>query len=213
MKTIFQSLNPSDSKVFINYKNKKNPVSFEYPNKSSAFKVVFSSFFNILLHVFLIMIVPFFIISILLQAYKINNNLINLILTVFLPSFLGISLLLLFLFSLCIVCNKKLLKKMPKINHFLAKIYSPSHQYVYIRKLKEKIFVIPLFENIYMEYILSGDFKKYIKTFKIIEYDFYYRKRNLITRRLSKRKQLSDWFAKFEFSRIPQSGTLKIEFI
>jgi len=40
----FQEINPSDARIYINHRDKENPVTFEYPSKKSAFKICYSFF-------------------------------------------------------------------------------------------------------------------------------------------------------------------------
>lgn len=47
MRKKFQKLNPSNSRIFINLNDKKNPVSFEYPRIEHAFKIVFPTFLGL----------------------------------------------------------------------------------------------------------------------------------------------------------------------
>lgn len=205
MKT-YQKLNPSAARICINYDDTKNFVTFNYPSKKSAFKVckdVFINFFSSI-YITTILIIILVINVILIQKYFVFAYILVAIIGIYLAA----PILCALIFS-----KTKLLKYMPDFSYFIATHFMEyGYNYIEIRKLNNKRFEIPLFENIFLDYEMIGDFKKYIKKINIIEYNFNYKSKKFFFKTV-KIKQDHYWKCIFDFNKIPKKGYLKIKFL
>ncbi len=216
MKQKFQEENPSNARVFIDYRNKENPVRFEYPNKKSPLGIVFTSFLSLWFIINLFFIIPN---AILLGGHQIyllkgvsgvTDEVSNITLRfgllfvhfLFLPLFI----------TLIVLNNKKLLSYMPVINMWQTSLSSPSYYYKKITKLNSKTFEIPIFNNIFLDYKATKQFSKYLQEVKIIEHNFKTLRINRLTGRKKFEQQDDMWNAKFVFSEIPRTGFLEVKF-
>ena len=209
-----QEENPSNARVFINYDDKKNPVKFEYPSRSSAFSICFRCilcYWMIVSGVFTG--ASFILASVFPKLYE--NKFIYylgfggmisyvwIFVFMFIPSLLITSLF---------VSNKWLLKKMPSINMNLALFPSNGYYYAKVeaKDMKDNKFEIPLFDNIFMDYDLYGDFKN-IQKVNITEYDFKKKWKNILGK-LKERQQDGNWKVEFIFKQKPEKGYMEIRF-
>jgi hypothetical protein len=118
-----------------------------------------------------------------------------------------------FVGALIVVYNEKLLRKFPD---FCVKYRLHSDggcHYARVHKLKEKKFVVPLFENLFIDIKVAGDFKKYLKSTEVKEYNYFTKWKYPKTGEVKKEKNSEHWFAVITFTRIPKKGFLEIHFI
>ena len=202
----YQKLNPSNANIFIDYKNKKNPVSFDYPQKSSAFKMVLYAMFNFsfyyiypLLLLFLFLNIPLFI------FFKKDTSILALL---FFFSYFFL-LIISFPISYFLSKNERFLKFMPEFNKHIRTFF---FNYNFIRKTKltSKEFEIPLFNNVFLDYKLRGDFKKYITNVEIIALDYQYRSKIFFFK--IKDKNVDYFKARFVFSKVPKKGFMEVKY-
>jgi len=215
----YQMENPSDARVFIDYNNKEVPVRFEYPDKKSAFNITFKFFLRHWIRLnYILIIFAFFIFLI---VFAINNpqdyssmqrtlTLKQFILAILVPYyFVGIPLTI----SIIFIKNKRLLSLMPYLWAISSKIYMKGYYSQKIYKIDSKVFEIPMFENVFLDYNATGEFSKYLKKVNITEHPLDYCKKNISGKTKNKHRQTSYWKAKFIFSGIPKNGFLEVKFI
>lgn len=213
----YQLENPNNARIFIDYKNKKKPVRFEYVGKNSLFKQIFSPLF--ILWIYLNLILVFIILIIVGNVLIIYNHdkiseetqeqinmekvlpLIALLLT-YILYVIGIPIVATLMFCK----NKKLLKLMPKINYILSPIawsvnFKPE-------QVKDNKVEIPMFKNVGLDYNATKEFSKYLERVEVTEHEF-----NMFVGRGRKKKpQEYLWKAVFYFSEQPKTGELYVEF-
>lgn len=222
MTKVFSKKNPSNSRIYIDVKNKK--VGFSYPNKKSEFYIVLSFFINLIGFVFLIFLVvniPLFFLYILLQPVSSSNISHNnsfyiipplfFIFSEFIYIFLNLTLLPTFIF----LSSDKLMSKMPELNRKFAIFTGSKKKYIKLFELNSKIYEIPIFDNVFMEYKVAKDFQKYLDNIEIIEHDFHFLEEPNIFQQLLgfKKKKIrndSDWKVRFIFNKIPRKGWLEV---
>ena len=205
---------PSNARIFIDYRNKKNPVKFEYPVKKSPFKICFHSFLYlwILLNAtvggFIILLKMFFNFS--KNPLEVTTTtIINLQPAIIL---LGYFTLLPLIFALLFSKNQKLLRLMPEINKKITLFPFGKHYYKKITRLNSKIFKIPIFDNTFLDYKATGEFSKYLYKVEIKEHDFKVMKRNIFNKKTKIINHDEIWYTHFYFSQIPKKGQLEIWF-
>ncbi|KKM90154.1 hypothetical protein LCGC14_1241520 [marine sediment metagenome] len=217
MKEKFQERNPSNARVFIDYRNKDNPVRFEYPNKKSPFNIVFDSSLGLWFKINIFFIIPnallfaFYSLFILQRTSEATGGFDSSILIGVLIGAIHVFLLPLFT-TLIIINNKKLLSYMPSINMWNVSLTSPKYNYKKITKLDSKTLEIPIFDNIFLDYKATKEFSKYLQEVKITEHDFKTLEINRLTGRKKFEQQDDMWKAKFIFSKIPKTGFLEVKF-
>lgn len=81
------------------------------------------------------------------------------------------------------------------------------------RKLTSRKFEIPIFDNTFLDYKLSGEFKKYIHFVKIEEHEFEYEWKRNGKKGKKVEMQTDYWKATFEFDKIPKKGLMEIKFL
>lgn len=223
MKRKFQEINPSNARICINYLDKENPVTFDYPAKQTAFDICFAAFLSIWTKIILVFMIANILplAYVLIFGYEKNKIIVGEILkfTNSIPityslSFVGIIILAVpFIMTVIFVGNKTLLKKMPEINKFLSLLSSLSYRETVVRKLDNKIFEILMFDNVFLDYKAKGDFSKYLEKVDIIEHPFHYRKVSIFSKKIRKIRQDEYWKARFIFNKIPKKGYLKITYL
>lgn len=113
------------------------------------------------------------------------------------------------LLTMFLVKNKWFINNVPKIN-----AWSPSGRLNYKRFTPEEIkddlvAELPFFSNVILDYRASGEFGKYLERMEITEHDFWYGK--IKRKKLTGRKRnISEWRAKFYFSKKPKTGYLDL---
>jgi len=220
-KRVYQNLNPSDARIFIDIKNHK--VSFEYPSKSSSFWIVFQTMlfvWMLLILIFLIFNLPniFYFIFISSNA---NAGTPSQSVTI-LGIFIALIVIIIILFDIgiippimatfFIITNEKLLRKMPKIQLNLNSFVGGTHSFKTIKKPNSKVYELPIFNNVFLYYKATKDFSKYLKKIEVTEHDFNYLKQHLF-RKTKTQKQTDYWKARFIFDKIPKTGQLKLEWV
>lgn len=203
----YQERNPSNARVFIDFKDKKNPVRFEYPNKKSAFKVIYWTLFSIWTKIILLFII-FNLFFIAYQCQVINSFPLTTIILSVLSSLPIVPAI----FSIIGVRSKKFLSMMPKINMKLALFSGASYKETIIDNLKEKAYELPIFENVFLHYKTYGDYGRYLEKIEVTEHNFYYVEESIFRKKL-KEKQDNYWKVRFYFSRIPKSGKFVVTWI
>lgn len=197
----YQLENPSNARIFIDFKNKENPVSFSYPNKLNSFKMALYLFLPVWFKLWILIIMPIFLLAILLGMRDIASVTLVLFATPLVPP-----LILSFIFS----HNKKLILTLPKLNKFVS---SSDLKRVVICSLDSKVYELPIFENVFLEYKATEEFGKYLCKIEVVEHNFHYLRKGLFSRKITKEQNDSYWKARFIFSRIPKKGELQLEFI
>ena len=151
MKSKYQAYNPNNARILISYKDNEKPVKFEYVNKGGIFKIILISLISV--WVFWVM-VPFMLVKFVLETYTIYywgwwNTGFNMIYIIFLPPIIAS-----FLFRY----NKKLILLMPTINMYCSIFPFLSQKYKSVTKLDSRVFELPLFNNIFLDYKATGEF-------------------------------------------------------
>jgi len=212
----YQLDNPSNARIFIDFSNTKNPVKFEYPHK----KTIFNFLFMHVLTYYFIFFIPFFIINLALiiifyeNIYNTNIILIhgNLeLFLIYLPTIILFFTIIPVIITL--VFSKRLIMNFPKINTSENMFLGRGYNSILVKDLKSKKYTLPIFDNVFLEYILKEDYKKYIKKIIVKEYDFWHLKMNIFNRKKSKVKQTTYWKAEFIFSKVPQKGEMILNWI
>jgi len=217
----YQSMNPSNSRVLIDYRNKKHPVKFQYPAKKSPFKIVFGGYLSlwIVLHMYLILLFIIISIPILLIMFlplliqgefstissQMNwRELIPALILIFHMFFIPL------VATLITIKNKKLLSYMPQINMFGALLLQYSF-YKKITKLNSKTYKLPLFTNVFLDYKTKGEFAKYLYKVEIKEHKLIFKKKLWFFKKKDMKNDYL-WYAEFKFKKIPKTGYLEIMF-
>ena len=106
---------------------------------------------------------------------------------------------------------EKINKFFPKFNYFINQLFEPRKRVV-VKCLKEPVFVLPLFHNVFLGYEATEDFSSFLKNIEVKEFGFKYLCKEWIGKErevpISKR-----WKAVFSFSDIPKKGELVINFL
>jgi hypothetical protein len=191
----FQAKNPSTARIFIDYRNKKHPVKFEYPASKSPFMALYPQ----IQWFWIIINIPFLVV-----LFLTNSN----------PQFISIIFHFLFIpiFSTSVITKTKLIQYAPYINMRILLFTNSSIYYKKIKKLNSRTFDIPFLQNIFLHYTAIGEFSKYLYKVQILEHDFQYFKFKYTKRKIKPQKQDEIWFARFYFSKIPKQGCLKVVF-
>jgi len=226
-KRVYQQSNPSDCRIFIDFKNKKKPVTFQYPSKESSFSIVFHMIVGIfvqLLILFVILNFPIIMawsflepIEARMETYDNSLYLISIMLMIF--SEIGYILVALpILATLIFISKDNWMKQMPRIQMKMSMLYGGSISTIRVKKLNSKIYELPIFDNVFLEYKTTKDFARYLEKIEVTEHDFWIVKqpsfwKSFLGKKQSKRKQTDYWKARFFFKEIPKGGYLKIDFI
>lgn len=117
-----------------------------------------------------------------------------------------------FLTSLIFMKSEKLMKKIPNINLWVEKLMGRGNYYKKVTKLDKPFFEIQVFDNVFLDYNSTGDFRKYLEKLEIIEHDMFYEKESLFKKK-KKVKQTDFWSAKFYFKKTPTKGFMELRWI
>ncbi len=229
LKGKYNGISPVNARVSINYKNKEDPVRFEYINPDKENKVIFSTLFMIWIEITLKIIL--FPIALIFLVYLIFSALPSspFTLPVIKPAFSSESIR--YLFYLLIILNyfllppllaflitksnRKLLKYFPKLNYYLHRTEDDEF-FADFTSSESKIIEIPLFHNVKMDYKAEGDFSKYLEKVHIIEHPFRFKRvKGGFFRKRRYSEELNDelWKSQFIFSEIPKKGRLRVWFM
>lgn len=209
----YQEINPSNSRIIIDYKRQKPKVKFIYVNKKPPIHTVRAVFYMLWLYVFII-IFAFVILNI--SVYKIIYTDLTKEISIDKISlqFAYIFLLLMYVPPLVLTCffhrNKRFLRLLPKINKILN--CGSSYYFKKIDRIDKKIFELPIFQNVFLEYSATKDFSKYLKKAEIVEHDVDFYHKSSFSKKMKKEKNDFYWKARFTFEKIPKNGELKIWF-
>ena len=131
-----------------------------------------------------------------------------------------------FIMTYNIVQNKKMMSKiLPKLGKISYEMssYTKLMKFKSIDVTKQNVCILPIFDNIYIEYKCKGDFNKYLKEIEIIEYPHKYKNKvgrisKFIRKILGKKKELPEtndglFRAVFHFHEKPTNGSMDVEFI
>jgi hypothetical protein len=221
----YSRTNPSDSRIFINFKTKQ--VDFEYPCKKSAFYIVYVSILSPYIKIFMMFLVMnLLLFSIFLLTIndftKGNsaNSLIEMGYLIIVIEFIVFLIAIPPLFiTLFIIRSEKHLKQIPYFNLIINKISNNGYKYVKITSKDIKkdvngkyIYTLPVFDNVFLDYKLVDDFKKHISKIEIKEYNFKHKKVNLRNEITKDDKQTEYWYCDFIFNGKPKNGYLEIFF-
>lgn len=104
-------------------------------------------------------------------------------------------------------------KRIPEINRRLS---FRGYQAIF-KKVKNRMIEIPLFNNVYLDFKATKEFSDYLQKIEIKEHPF---NRIIVTKKRRKRKRkprkgdrmknITLWYAKFYFSKIPRTGRLEV---
>lgn len=230
----YQNLNPSFAKVEID--PRKKTARFTYVAKESTFRMLWmglSSIFHIL---YFIPLIVFTIIvcwhlgstttyddvvmrenstcvynstnNAILLDYEFDNDIWD-----YLPIMIALAMFIIspLILVLIFYYNKTLLKAYPDLCVKFSNM--GGYNYVKVTKMKSKVYEVPYFENMMLDFTVTGDFKKYLLHYSTSNYDFKYKNMNIFKKFRKSEDSIEYWKAKFEFSRIPKSGYLEIHFI
>ena len=106
---------------------------------------------------------------------------------------------------------EKFSKIFPKVNYFIANLFEPKKRVV-VKGLKEPVFVLPLFQNVFLGYEATKDFSLFLKNIEVKEIGFKYLRKDAI----GKEREVpisTRWNATFSFTEIPKCGELIINFL
>ena len=101
---------------------------------------------------------------------------------------------------------------MPEIQKKLALFPFQIRYYKQIRKLNSKVFEIPQFSNIFLDYKATKEFSKYLERVEIKEWSFEVWQKTIFTKKKTLLIPDSLWKARFYFNKIPKNGKLEIWF-
>jgi hypothetical protein len=217
-KRVFQEMTPNDARIYINFMNKKKPVSFQYPSKESTFSLIMwliGGNWAIIILIILLVNLPLTLILLPIDSTpknSIDSSEVGTFIALF-PSILIFLFLIPLLITLIIISNKSFLKQIPKIMQRMELFFKRGYNQVIVKNLKSKKYTLPIFSNIFLEYKATEDYGKYLKKIEVKEYDFWTIKRHITNRKKDKVKQTEYWKADFIFTEVPKKGELKLTFI
>lgn len=220
---------PMSARITINYDNKK--VSFSYPEEKTK-DVAFWEFFRNVYAIFLsleVMVVAtvgvFMLLSqftdflFLVYNFRDEKASLGLLYSLANPSFIAGFFFLILIFGAPAIVTILLFKNYSKISHIYPVVMAWFHglfggsQIVIIRRVKDNVAVLPIFQNVKLEYKLEGNFAKYIKKISVKPSDFMFLEKN----DKGKEEEVGNaryWEAKFIFSKNPTgNGKLLAKFI
>jgi len=131
---------------------------------------------------------------------------------VILSCIIGLQIVLSFILTIVCYLSPKLTLRIPDIS---AKVYKSlsGYNFVNVKTLREKRFEIPLFNNIYLDFKLTGDFKKHCTDFFIENYPVKYNTSSLKWWGKQSQESTDNWRAVWIFNKIPKTGELYAEFL
>ena len=217
----YQSINPSNARVLIDYRNKEHPVRFQYPAKKSPFKIVLSGYYFLWIYLHMIfclisIVIAFIVLLIIYFPLLIQGDFSSISSQI---DWSGLILTLAFAFhlffipllaTLITINNKKLLSYMPQINMFSSLLLGYSF-HKKITNLDSTTYKLPLFSNVFLDYKTKGEFAKYLYKVEIKEHDLKFRRRKWFFK-IKDMKNDYLWYAEFKFKKIPKTGYLEISF-
>jgi len=99
-------------------------------------------------------------------------------------------------------------EKLHHFGQFMTHNFFKVKNVVIVKNIDKEIYVLPYaFNNLLLNYKLTGDFSKYILKVHIKPKDFFWRRRKKMIR------QTYEWDALFYFSKIPKKGKMEVEWI
>jgi len=199
--------NPNFSRIFIDFKNKENPVSFEFPNEQKKFKSVHKTVFSMWFSPKGFVIFSMFTLSILL-IYVSTNLDVDILLMFFEIIFFMLATP--YFITILFTYNKTLRSSLPKM---FKLFHNNQLKRVMVKKMNSKVHELPIFENVFLEYRATKEFGKYLEKIEIVEHDFYYMSKKLFSKDFKKENNDAYWKVRFIFSKIPKKGELELEFI
>ena len=218
----FSEDNTRNARIRINY-NKNPKVKFSYPNiKNYEEGSTYIEFMMVWTLVIVIMYSTFLLISPFLEyAFSKASSDINYTIYSMLGDFLINSFIVFIFLGVPFLVTKVLSKplkrfypKWQKIKHIVFGFYyeitlNKNH----LRIEKNKIYLeIPMFSNVFLEYIAKKDFRKYLDYFEIKEYNL-----KEASKVFSRKKEIHSldifWYARFYFKKEPKEGEIKVKFI
>lgn len=212
MKPKYSDCFPCNARINIDFVKQK--VKFDYPGGkqptfSDKFKFVFDTWFMIchwlpflLATMFLTVFFAINLASSIFGFYGFNEELMN---VGFVIGYLCLLFILPWIISLIFARYYfKFQNWFPKFNYYFLSFFSKNNAYYKeVKVLDKPVFEIPLFCNMVLDYVVEGDFAKYLKEIDIREHDF-------VRADFEPNKFL--FCAKFIFSRTPKKGRLFVKF-
>jgi hypothetical protein len=212
MEQKYQLDNPNNCRVKIDFNKSENPVTFEYVGKRKPFAICYTYFMKRFwsLYSFPFVLLMGFGMGIVYYSYQTRNTYGVYATYFFMGEMIFIMYVLPFLLGL-LFSKTKLIRLMPLL-------WSSGRTRYYLEvnpiNIQDNKFEIPLFNNMFLGYELSGDFLDKINTIEIIEHPF-----NILVKRPTKNKPRklkpneNLWKATFYFNETPKDGQLKIMFV
>lgn len=201
----YQQKNPNNCRVSIDFKNRYDPVKFEYVGTDSALKICYRFFQNKIGRYFLVTYM-FIMGWIFCSLYVGRTNYLD-----FLIYFLGLYFYMFYLipFILAFIFSRTgLITKMPYFWAYGKTLY---HAEFTKKDIIDNKIEIPLYSNIFLSYKYEGDFKNKKSKLEIIEHPFNIIKRIGRKKRKLKRNEFL-WKAVFTFDKNVKNGCLKVVF-
>lgn len=84
---------------------------------------------------------------------------------------------------------------------------------IYVDELKTKVYEIPIFDNVFLEYKATKDFGKYLERIEVVEHDFWCISLGLFSGKEKKTRNVDYWKVRFHFKKIPKEGLLRVDYI
>lgn len=203
----FQQDNPNNARVRIDFSNKECPVEFEYVGTETPFRVVYKFYKRIFVYGYLLVIV--FVWGLFIGISALNPLGFFYYYSIFIEVFViyyGTPFLLALLFT-----KTRLVKKIP----YLQSAYKPHFFATFEAKdLKDNQLEIPLYNNVFLFYQMTGDFSTHKSRIDIIEHPFNMitKKQGFFKTKRELRRNEYYWKATFTFKEGIKEGQLLVEF-
>jgi hypothetical protein len=238
--TVYKDYLPANARILVNYKSNER-VRFTYPIEWSYWKAVRKrafptviAFIGVVLFTIvtyaMMIAIPIMILYLynkvgLTITYQIQSQIITRNLGIELLQAIGnIGILFCIFFGIpglitlyLALDEKRLSKWIPKMGYWTSKILGREKTKTFTKKdVNGNTVVIPIFDNVYLDYHATGDFEKYLETIDIYELPFTYKIKPAFfpfLRKAKKEKNDFNFRAAFRFSKKPVVGELKTVFI
>lgn len=187
----FSENSPLNARINVDYTNNVGRASFSYPTKTTFLP---TSFFISWFILFLLLSMPvYFVLSI---FRDIDSNALFIIIFV-------IPLIMSFITS---ASYSHFAKFYPKTNYFILRILQ-GEKHIIIKNLVRDFWILPKFNNVFLEYRAEGEYATFLRNVEIKEIDYYIKKGN------REIKNTSQWECIFSFTQIPKEGKIEIDYV
>lgn len=238
MTEVWHEYIPANARVVVDYEAPpKDRVKFTYPKKTTFKKALWANYFSVLTLWMIYMGIPLLLTIIIARTFpyaqllgyylkygfpaqqigKVTTIQISLIpLLVTMAVFASIcappAITLLWLQQ----DKKKTAMIIPKLNYKLDQIMSlGTHRIITAKSsdIKNNVFVIPRFSNVYLDYKTTGDFSKYLIKVEVLEWPYNYKILYPNGKASKKIKNQYVWRAMFKFKQQPKTGKLYVKYV